>query len=163
MYLSSYTINKKTLAIVPISDNKTKIYESNNVIVVAEPVKKLIEDNCRYYGSSYDGRKKGTSDLIGVTHKSPIVIEDSTGIIFFPTCSPRLKNCSWISLNNIDTYKKYNTESMITFQNNLTLKIPVSSKIINNQILRATRLEVVYQKRKNKYTTKNDKIEEKSF
>ena len=153
--MNNYTINKKTLAIVPISDNKTKIYENNNVIIVGKSVKNLIEDNCKYYGSSYQGRKQGTSDLIGITHKSPIIIEDSNGIIFFPTCSPRLKNCSWISLNNIESYKQYQTDSIITFQNNLVLKVPVSSKIINNQILRATRLEAVYQKRKQKIDIKN--------
>ena len=127
-----------------------------NVIVVANSVKNLIEENCRYYGSSYRGRKQGTSDLIGVTHKSPIIIEESSNLIFFPTCSPRLKNCSWISLNNIESYKDYQMESIITFQNNLTLKIPVSSKIINNQVLRATRLESVYQRRKQKITKKNE-------
>lgn len=157
--MNSYTINKKTLAIVPISDSKTKIYENNNVIIVADSVKNLIEDNCRFYGSSYEGRKKGTNDLIGVTHKSPIIIEDSSGLIFFPTCSPRLKNCSWISLNNIESYKRFQADSIITFQNNLTLKVPVSTKIINNQVLRATRLEAVHQKRKQKIDTKNMKSE----
>lgn len=156
--MNDYKINSKTLAIVPISENKTKIYENNNVIVVANSVKNLIEENCRYYGSSYKGRKEGTVDLIGITHKSPIIIEDTSGIIFFPTCSPRLKNCSWISLNNIDSYKEYQSESVIKFQNNLTLKIPVSTKIINNQVLRATRLESVHQKRKQQVTNKNSKI-----
>ena len=157
--MNNYKINNKTLAIVPISDNKSKIYENNNVIVVENSVKNLIEENCRYYGSSYEGRKQGTCDLIGVTHKSPIIIEDSAGIVFFPTCSPRLKNCSWISLNNIESYRQYQTDSIITFQNNLALKIPVSSKIINNQVLRATRLESVHQKRKQKIADKNTKNE----
>ena len=155
--MDNYKINNKTLAIVPISDNKTKIYENNNVIVVENSVKNLIEENCRYYGSSYRGRKQGTSDLIGVTHKSPIIIEESSDIIFFPTCSPRLKTCSWISLNNIESFKQYQMESIITFQNNLKLKIPVSSKIINNQVLRATRLESVHQRRQQKIKSKNDK------
>ena len=157
-WLNNYTINNKTLAIVPISDNKTKVYENNNVIIVSTSVKNLIEENCRYYGSSYKGRKQGTSDLIGITHKSPIIIEESNDIIFFPTCSPRLKNCSWISLNNIESYKQLHTDSVITFQNNLTLKIPVSSKIITNQVLRATRLESVHQKRKQKINTKKHEL-----
>lgn len=155
--MENYKISSKTLAIVPISDNKTKVYENNNVIVVADSVKNLIEENCRYYGSSYKGRKEGTVDLIGITHKSPIIIEDSSGIIFFPTCSPRLKNCSWISLNNIESYKDYHSESIIKFQNNLTLKIPVSAKVINNQVLRATRLESVHKKRKQQIDKKNSK------
>ena len=138
---SGYTINKKTLAIV-------QIYEKDNIIIVPKNSQKLIEENCEYYGSSYIGRKKGTVDLIGVTHKSPIVIEETNGIIFFPTCSPRLKTCSWISLNNVDKYTEDDKNTIISFQNDLKIKFPVSNKIINNQILRATRLESVMYRRK---------------
>lgn len=148
--MNNYTINRRTLALIPIAHDKTKVYENNNVIIVAKNSQKLIEENCVYYGSSYAGRKKGTVDLIGVTHKSPIVIEDTNGIIFFPTCSPRLKDCSWISLNNLDNYGPYDRESIIRFKNNLTLQLPVSNKIINNQVLRATRLEsVLYHRKQN--------------
>ena len=144
----NYKINTKTLAIIPISNTKTKIYENDDVLIVDKNAKRIISENCEYYGSSYEGRKKGTVDLIGVTHKSPILVEDSNNIIFFPTCSPRLKECSWISLNNLDTYNKLENESVIKFNNDLTIKLPVSSKIINNQVLRATRLESVLNKRR---------------
>lgn len=146
--MDNYTINSKTLAIIPIDENKSKVYESNNVLIVAKNTHKLIEENCEHYGSSLSGRKKGTLDLIGVTHKSPIVIEDENNIIFFPTSSPRLKDCSWISLNNLETYAPYDKASIIKFKNNLSLQIPVSNKIINNQVLRATRLESVLYHRK---------------
>ena len=144
----NYTINKKTLAIVPISERSTKIYEKDDIIIIPKNTQKLIEENCEYYGSSYSGRKKGTVDLIGVTHKTPIIIEETTGLIFFPTSSPRLKSCSWISLNNVDNYKKQDNYTVITFENNLKIKLPVSEKIINNQVLRATRLESVMYRRK---------------
>lgn len=145
---NTYTINKKTLAIIPISERSSKIYEENNVIIVPKTTQKLIEENCIYYGSSYSGRKKGTVDLIGVTHKSPIVIEETNGIIFFPTSSPRLKTCGWIALNNVSDYKEDNKDTIISFENDLQIKIPVSNKIINNQILRATRLESLMYRRK---------------
>lgn len=154
--MNNYTINKKTLAIIPITSEKSKIYESNNVIIVQKSAQKIIEENCEYYGSSYTGRKKGTVELIGVTHKSPILIEDSNSLIFFPTSSPRLKTCGWISLNNIDTYSSYDSQSIIKFQNNLTLQIPVSNKILNNQVLRATRLESVLNRRKAELINKNN-------
>ena len=146
--MNSYRINKSTLAVIPIENNKTKIYEIDDVIIVDRNSKKIIEDNCEYYGSSYEGRRKGTTELIGITHKSPIMIEESNNLVFFPTCSPRLKECAWISLNNVDNYSKYDNNSIIRFCNNLTLELKVSNKIINNQILKATRLESVLRKRK---------------
>ena len=56
--MRDYTISDKTLAIIPISEKKSKIYENNNVIIVPKPAQKIIEENCEYYGSSYQGRKK---------------------------------------------------------------------------------------------------------
>lgn len=153
MIKDKYRINNNTLAIVPIDQNKTKIYENNNVIVVKKSCNELIKENCEYYGSSYEGRKKGTTDLIGVTHKSPIIIEEKSNIIFFPTSSPRLKTCSWISLKNLESYESYNNSSLLKFENNIEIKIPISNKIINNQVLRATRLESVYEKRKKRINT----------
>lgn len=152
--MNSYRINNKTLAVIPIENNKTKIYEIDDVIVVNRNSKKIIEDNCEYYGSSYEGRRKGTAELIGITHKSPIMIEESNNLVFFPTCSPRIKECAWISLNNIDNYSRYDNNSIIRFCNNLTLELKVSNKIINNQILKATRLESVLRKRKDELNKK---------
>ncbi len=148
--MKNYTISSETLAVIPINKKKSKIYETDNVIIIEKSAKKIIEENCRYYGSSYEGRRRGTVELIGITHKSPIIIEDSNDIIFFPTCSPRIKECGWISLNNVENYEAFNNNSLIIFNNNLKLEIPVSNKIINNQILRATRLESVMNKRRKK-------------
>lgn len=145
---STYRINADTLAIIPIGKKKSKVYESDNVLIIEKNAKRIIAENCEYFGSSYTGRKKGTMEMIGVTHKAPIVIEEASNMIFFPTCSPRLNNCGWISLNNLDSYRPYDDNSILRFQNNLTLQVGVSNKIINNQVLRATRLESVITKRK---------------
>lgn len=135
---------------MPINKRKSKVYEKNDAFIVAQNARKIISENCEYYGSSYEGRKKGTMELIGITHKAPILIEDSETLIFFPTSSPRLNDCGWISLNNLDSYTPYDDESIIIFQNNLTLQVHASNKIIDNQVLRATRLESVINKRKNR-------------
>lgn len=158
-----YKINESTLALVPIDENRTKVYESDNIIVIPQNSKKIIEENCRYYGSSFEGRKQGTTELIGVTHKSPIIIEDSHEIIFFPTTSPRGKNCCWLSLNNIDCNRAFDGDTLIRFSNNLTLRMEVSNKIINNQILRATRLGSVHQRRKKEIEEKKHRNTKKSI
>lgn len=147
--MEKYKINNKTLAIMPINKKRSKVYEKSNIIIVEQSAKKIISENCSYYGSSYEGRKKGTSDLIGVTHKAPIVIQEDRNIIFFPTSSPRLNDCGWIALNNISSYSPHEGESVIKFNNNMLLQVNVSNKIIDNQVLRSTRLEAVLRKRKN--------------
>ncbi len=153
--MESYQINSKTLAIMPINKRKSKIYENENVIIVDKPANKIISENCEYYGSSYSGRKRGTMQMIGVTHKAPILIQEEESIVFFPTSSPRLNDCAWISVNNLENYNAYENESLITFNNNMIIRVNASKRIIENQVLRSTRLQAVSGKRKRRNSNKN--------
>lgn len=155
--VNSYQINSKTLAIIPINRKQTKIFEDDTILVINKNTRKIIQENCEYFGSSYEGRKKGTMDLLGVTHKAPILIEESNNIIFFPTSSPRLNDCGWISLNNLESNKAYEDESILEFNNQMKLHVSVSNKTIDNQVLRATRLESLLLKRRKKINEKNNK------
>ena len=145
--MQEYEINETTLALVPFKD-KTKVYELNHEFIVDKNINKIMEDSCTYFGSSLFGRQRGTSKLIGVTHKAPIIVEESKELIFFPTASPRLKNCSWISLKNIERYYSKKNTICIEFKNKVTIDLNISYGIIDNQVLRATRLESVLRKRK---------------
>jgi hypothetical protein len=81
----SYEINCDTLALIPVSEKETKIIERNNIFNVNNSVMNIIENSCEYFGSSYLGRHEGTKKLIGITHKAPIIIEESKNLIYFPT------------------------------------------------------------------------------
>lgn len=146
--MNEYEINIETLAIVPFKSDKSKVYENDKVFIVNKPVNKIMDDSCEFFGSSLEGRQKGTSNLIGVTHKAPIIVEESKEIIFFPTMSPRVENCAWISLNHIDKIIKKENKNCIVFKNDIIIELDISYGIINNQILRATRLESVLRNRK---------------
>ena len=61
-----YEINRATLAIVPIDDKTTKIYEEENEYIVNKSSNSTIKENCEYYGSSYEGRCIGTKYLTGI-------------------------------------------------------------------------------------------------
>ena len=150
--MKSYEININTLALIGF-ENKTKVYENEKIFIVDKPVSKIIDDSCCFFGSSLSGRQKGTNDLIGVSYKCPIIVEESKNIIFFPTRSPRMVNCSWISLNNIeDYYSKMTNEVIIKFKNGQKITIPSTYGIIDNQVLRSTRLESVLRGRINQKT-----------
>ena len=146
--MQTYEINSETIAIIPYNTNKTKIIEKDHTFFINKNSIKIMEESWEFFGSSLLGRQKGTTKLIGVTHKAPIIIEETKDIIFFPTTSPRLQNCSWISLNNLIDYKKINKKSILYFKNNINLEFNISYGIIDNQVLRATRLESVLRKRK---------------
>lgn len=69
-------------------------------------------------------------------------------MIFFPTNSPRLTDCTWISLNNIENYSKNNGKTEIIFKNGKVIEVDVSYGSLENQVLRSTRLESILRKRK---------------
>lgn len=144
----NYEITYDTQLIMPLNNNSSRIYEFSNEYVVNNNSMKILEHSCEYFGSSFEGRKEGTKKLLGITHKSPIIIEESRKIIFFPTESPDNENCSWINLEKIDRYYKTSIKkTTIQFKDGLTLEFDVSYGSLTNQIMRATRLKYILEER----------------
>ena len=144
-----YEINSETLLISAISDSKSKVLESKSVTYdIDSSVFQVIEHSCEYFGSSYEGRKEGTKKILGITHKAPIIIEESRQIIFFPTSSPDNNNCVWINLEKIEKYFKTDKrKSAIEFKDGTILEFNVSYGSLTNQIMRATRLKYILNER----------------
>ncbi len=147
----NYEITYDTQAIVPIDTNNTKVIESEDEYYINDNSLNILEHSCEYFGSSYEGRKEGTKKLLGITHKSPIIIEESRKIIFFPTSSPENIDCVWINLEKIEKYFKVDKKhSAIQFKNGEILEFNISYGSLTNQIMRATRLKYVLEERINK-------------
>ena len=147
----NYEITYDTQIILPIDENSSKIIENDSEYVVNNSTLSILEHSCEYFGSSYEGRKEGTKKLLGITHKSPIIVEESRKIIFFPTSSPENNNCIWINLEKIEKYYKINPKkSAILFKNGDVIEFDVSYGSLTNQILRATRLKYILEERMTK-------------
>lgn len=146
--MNNYEINSKTLAIIPISKNMSKIIEEEAEFIVNKEPIEIIDHSCRYFGSSYKGRHEGTKEILGINYKTPILIEETRNIIFFPTCSSRLSTCCWLSLEKIENYDKYSTFSKVIFKNGYELKLNISIGSLENQILRSTMLDSILRKRR---------------
>lgn len=143
-----YEINRKTLALIPLGKRKTVVYEDHECYVIDEKISKIMDSNCRYYGSSIEGRIQGTYSLTGFNYKAPIIIEEDKTLIFFPTCSPRLKECAWINVNNIKDIHQIDEKSVIEFLNKEQVELDFSYRIIKNQYLKSLSLENAFKKRK---------------
>lgn len=141
MMIDEYEINETTQAIIPINEFQTKVYEEEAEYIVEKPANKIINFNCKFYGSSYDGRCEGTKSLIGITSKVPIIIEESRNIIFFPTTSVRNKQSAWVALNNIDSFHKNEKNSYIVFKDGRKVDFNISVFSLENQYCRAIMLK----------------------
>jgi competence protein ComK len=143
-----YEINSDTQVIMPVGKNSSKIIEKDDEYFIKNNVHSILEHSCEYFGSSFEGRKEGTKKLLGITHKSPIIVEESRKIIFFPTTSPEKIECTWINLEKIDKYYKNGPKkSRILFKNGKNIDLNISIGSLTNQILRATRLKYILDQR----------------
>ena len=147
----NYEINQGTLAIVPLKNGRCKIIEDDCEYLFNCTTFEILDHSCKYFGSSYNGRREGSKDLLGYNYKIPIIVEEINNLIFFPTAGADENDCMWIAVNKIKYYRKekYNT-SKITFYNEKTLNVPLSYRALQNQILRSIRLCYLLEHHKEK-------------
>lgn len=139
----NYEVNKNTLALIPVTEgNKCKVIEERRQYNLNTPSFKVIEHSCDYFGVSYKSRVGGSKKITKAVYKSPVLIEETSKLVFFPVTSPSRGDAMWISYNNIlDYYKSSdNTSTIIRFKNGYKLEIPVSYYSFNNQYMKACRL-----------------------
>ena len=145
-----YEINKGTLAIVPNSEENSLVYEDDERYLVNQSPFQIMEESCKYFGSTYEGRKNGAREILGAEYKVPIVVEDSNNLIVFPTTSPLSENCIWISLKRVKKIEKIDSENTkIVFDNNCELIVDCSYRTVENQLSRASRLDLILRNHKN--------------
>ena len=143
-----YEITFDTQVILPVENNSSRIIENNESYVINVPPMQVLEHSCEYFGSSFNGRKEATKKLLGITHKSPIIVEESRKIIFFPTTSPDRIDCVWINLEKVNKYYKSSSKkSIIEFKNGDIIEFDVSIGSLTNQIMRASRLKYILEER----------------
>ncbi len=145
--LDSYEINKSTCAIINLKEDTSKIIEKNGEYYLPKKSLEIMEDSCSYYGSSYNGRIKGTKKILGSSYKLPIIVEEKNDLVFFPTTGLNNEDCSWISLNNIEKYEQYRGYTKVTFTDGKTLVVKMSFNSFELQLMRATRLSNLVKKR----------------
>src|SRR5581483_7743239 len=125
-FVYDYIVNEKTMAIVPVPTVDYRIVsgilEEEEIIIVLQKPQDVIENSCRYYGSSFAGRRDGTRELIGITHKAPIAISPAESLYFLSTLSYTRKECSWISHFHVaGTKATLHNNVVITFMNGQSL------------------------------------------
>lgn len=147
-----YEINDETLAVIPTTKGKCEAIEFHGNIPIEDTSLTVIEHSCEYFGINYKTRLNSTYKFIKARYKAPIVIEESSRIIFFPISSPTTKDTVWMSYNNILAYEKSDekSETIVKFNNGYSMNVPVSYYTFNSQYSKAARLHASYSVRNGK-------------
>lgn len=148
--IEHYEVNPHTLMIKPIiNENQvsSEIIEIDCQFVSNERPLKIIKRSCEYFGSNYEGRRRGTQQLVNITHKAPIIVDPHTSIYFFPTTSPTKPHCIWVAHDHVISYRKGdgNHQTIVTFRNNEEYLIPISYTSFGTQLSRTATLRIKYQ------------------
>ena len=141
-------IDLSTLMLIGIDDESTKIVTLTDEFIVHSSTKKIIDDSGRFFGSSLSDRIKATNRLVNMASKTPILIEESRNIIFFPLKSTREKNNIWVSFNNLEKYEKEEDKTIFYFKNNRVISLKFSYYIVDNQVTRSILLDYEINKRR---------------
>ena len=145
-----YEISRGTLAIVPNEEKGSVVYEDEERYIVNQRPFEIMEESCKYFGSTYEGRKNGAKEMLGAEYKVPIIVEDSSNLIVFPTTSPQSDDCVWISLKRVNKIIKIDSNNTkIIFDNNKEIIVDSSYRTIENQLSRASRLDLILRNHKN--------------
>ena len=146
-----YEFSNGTLAIVPNEKENSLVYEDDDRYIIEQTPFKIMEESCKYFGSTYEGRKDSAKEILGAEYKVPIIVEDSENLVVFPTTSPYSEECIWISLKRVKKFEKIDScNTRIIFDNGKEIIVPCSYRTIENQISRASRLDYILRMRKNR-------------
>ncbi len=141
-----YTITQDTLYIRACSYSTLVKEVSEEYSFNGNVLSCILNNSCVYYGSSFKGRVQGSSSLLGGKYKLPIIINEKNCLIFFPLYIKM--EVIWINFNMINNLEKVDNLIVINFKNGLKLDLNISYTIINNQLLKCSRLWWVYLSRK---------------
>lgn len=147
--MENYEINEDTYAVIANSVGNSKVIEKECEYTVNNDAYKIMDESCQYYGSSYKGRLQAAKKILNCSYKLPILVEESSCLIFFPIKSSLADDCCWINLNSIKNVEKDGNGTKITFQNGQSITFDVSKLSLENQIYRSSRLESLIKKRIN--------------
>lgn len=144
----NYEINDDTLAVLPFESGKARVIEMDDEYIVDDIPYSIMENSCRYFGSSFEGRILGSKDILGSVYKTPVIVEESQKLIFFPTEALDSESVSWISYKKIKNVEKYEKKSRIIFNNGESIIVDCPYFSVKNQIFRCNMLEAVSNNRK---------------
>lgn len=154
-YVEEYIVNRNTMALLPIvlKDKRivTRVIEEDDEFFVYRKPLEIVEQSCRLHGSNFFGRKDGTKELTGITHKAPIAISPADHLYFFPTFSYSRKECAWLShFHVVNNRELPHGNLFITFINRQAIKLEISKGSFDNQLWRTAQLRAAFEDRKGK-------------
>src|SRR5699024_3323355 len=151
-YSPSYEVTPLTMAILAQQNENgstsTRILEEQEEYSVHHSPSKIIDNACKFFGSSLRVRQDGTKGICGITHKAPISVDPGSGMYFFPTTSPTNPKCSWIAHSHINqVVQGPGRQTEVIFKNHKSILLDISFGSMLNQVQRTAQYRYLLDNR----------------
>lgn len=143
---NEYVLNYETAVFIPDYDDNGKlttiVITQNDVQKVNIAPTQLMDFNLKYLGSSLRGAMEGSRMILGPISMPPLVINETTGIYWFPSTSPKRDDCVWFALQHIKEYKEIGKKkTQVILTNGCVIEIDVSYYTFEKKVQRAYKLK----------------------
>lgn len=147
-----YVIKRETMYFIPKLDKGgylcTHIVKTDRVFKIALSPTELIDQNLRYFGSSFKGASQGSRAILGNVTMCPIVANEKLDFYWFPTKSPTSPDCIWFALHHIDRHEAIGKRKTRVFLSNGSfLDIELSAYSFERKLQRAYKLKYKIEER----------------
>ena len=144
--MENYIINNKTVAILK-KGNKTIVFDVEKTRIINKSIKKILDYNCNFYGSTLIGRKKCAQKLLNIHYKIPIIIDKN--MILLQLNGIKNDECLFISLNKIINYSYVNKNLKIFCINGQILNTKISKNSFEKMLINSIKLNNILKWQKN--------------
>ncbi|WP_438316182.1 competence protein ComK [Sporosarcina sp. FA9] len=147
-----YIMKRETMLFKPVRNERenldTLAMESRGTVKVSMSPTDLIDQNLRYFGSSFNGASQGSRAILGNITMCPIVVNQMLDFYWFPTKSPTNPDCIWFALHHIERHESICKKTTRVFLSNGTnIDIKLSSYTFEKKIQRAYKLKYKVEER----------------
>ncbi len=146
--MKNYILDNNTIALKKVG-TKTVIYKESEVKEFKTNIKMVIDFNCNYYGSSWEGRKKCAQNILKIKYRVPIIIDIYHNIILLQLNSIRNKECLFLVANKIIDYEEKEGKLKITCYHNNVFYTSLSKSSLEKMLLQSFKLANTLKSRKN--------------
>ncbi|WP_339251792.1 competence protein ComK [Sporosarcina sp. FSL W8-0480] len=129
----SFLLDSRALALKPYFSEKylSKIITTHGIYYSSLNPKELLDKACLRHYSSKAGRKEAARKLLKFNRKTPFLISDEVGV--FPTKSSKHDDCIYIFSHFFQTEPIDSKNTLITFNNDISIKVSVSPYTVRQQ------------------------------
>ncbi len=113
------------------------LLKDSRIISVPCTARELLESFCLKHGSTLKGRQDAFRLIMHTRQKTPVLVSESSGRIFFPVLSPEDPSCVWLCSSEIlKCRSRGNGRCTVIFLNGEEYDLDYDARIVSKQMKR---------------------------